>query len=554
MQPLNQKSMKSKTAKYIFVTGGVTSSLGKGIVASSLGMLLQARGYSVTIQKLDPYLNVDPGTLNPYEHGECYVTEDGAETDLDLGHYERYLNSPTSQANSVTTGRIYQTVIEKERRGDYLGKTVQIVPHITNEIKRRIKLLGSSGKYDIIITEIGGTVGDIESLPYIESVRQMIWDLGENNTMVIHLTLIPYLAASGELKTKPTQHSVRLLMESGIRADVLVTRTEHTLPKEVKEKLALFCNVKKGHVIESKDADSIYEVPFLLHEQDFDEVVLNRLNLPTNQKPDLTAWENFLERHKNPKNSVEIALVGKYTALPDSYKSISEAFTHAGAQTETEVKIRWVYSGDLSTENIDSVLKGVDGVLIAPGFGDRGIDGKILAANYARRNKIPTFGICLGLQMMVIEFARNVLGLEDADTTEINNMTQHPVINLMEGQKNITHKGGTMRLGNWKCQIDKNSAVYKAYGEEMIEERHRHRYEFNNEYLEAFEKENFMAVGTNPDTALVEIMEYKELPFYMGVQFHPEYKSTVANPHPLFVQFVGAVLMYKQNKKIHATR
>lgn len=546
--------MKSKTAKYIFVTGGVTSSLGKGIVASSLGMLLQARGYSVTIQKLDPYLNVDPGTLNPYEHGECYVTEDGAETDLDLGHYERYLNSPTSQANSVTTGRIYQTVIEKERRGDYLGKTVQIVPHITNEIKRRIKLLGSSGKYDIIITEIGGTVGDIESLPYIESVRQMIWDLGENNTMVIHLTLIPYLAASGELKTKPTQHSVRLLMESGIRADVLVTRTEHTLPKEVKEKLALFCNVKKGHVIESKDADSIYEVPFLLHEQDFDEVVLNRLNLPTDQKPDLTAWENFLERHKNPKNSVEIALVGKYTALPDSYKSISEAFTHAGAQTETEVKIRWVYSGDLTTENIDSVLKGVDGVLIAPGFGDRGIDGKILAANYARRNKIPTFGICLGLQMMVIEFARNVLGLEDADTTEINNMTQHPVINLMEGQKNITHKGGTMRLGNWKCQIDKNSAVYKAYGEEMIEERHRHRYEFNNEYLEAFEKENFMAVGTNPDTALVEIMEYKELPFYMGVQFHPEYKSTVANPHPLFVQFVGAVLMYKQNKKIHATR
>lgn len=554
MQPLNQKSMKSKTAKYIFVTGGVTSSLGKGIVASSLGMLLQARGYSVTIQKLDPYLNVDPGTLNPYEHGECYVTEDGAETDLDLGHYERYLNSPTSQANSVTTGRIYQTVIEKERRGDYLGKTVQIVPHITNEIKRRIKLLGSSGKYDIIITEIGGTVGDIESLPYIESVRQMIWDLGENNTMVIHLTLIPYLSASGELKTKPTQHSVRLLMESGIRADVLVTRTEHTLPKEVKEKLALFCNVKKGHVIESKDADSIYEVPFLLHEQDFDEVVLNRLNLPTDQKPDLTAWENFLDRHKNPKNSVEIALVGKYTALPDSYKSISEAFTHAGAQTETEVKIRWVYSGDLTTENIDSVLKGIDGVLIAPGFGDRGIDGKILAANYARRNKIPTFGICLGLQMMVIEFARNVLGLEDADTTEINNMTQHPVINLMEGQKNITHKGGTMRLGNWKCQIDKNSAVYKAYDEEMIEERHRHRYEFNNEYLEAFEKEKFMAVGTNPDTALVEIMEYKELPFYMGVQFHPEYKSTVANPHPLFVQFVGAVLMYKQNKKIHATR
>lgn len=545
--------MKSKTVKYIFVTGGVTSSLGKGIVASSLGMLLQARGYSVTIQKLDPYLNVDPGTLNPYEHGECYVTEDGAETDLDLGHYERFLNSPTSQANSVTTGRIYQTVIEKERRGDYLGKTVQIVPHITNEIKRRIKLLGSSGKYDIIITEIGGTVGDIESTPYIESVRQMIWDLGEKNAMVIHLTLIPYLAASGELKTKPTQHSVRLLMESGIRADVLVTRTEYTLPKEVKEKLALFCNVKKGHVIESIDAESIYDVPLLLHAQDFDEVVLNTLDLPTKIQPDLTAWKNFLERHKNPTHTVEIALIGKYTALQDSYKSISEAFTHAGATTETEVKVRWVYSGDLTAENIDTELKGVDGILIAPGFGDRGIDGKVLAANYARRNKIPTFGICLGLQMMVVEFARNVLGLEGADTTEINNRTKHPVINLMEGQKNITHKGGTMRLGNWDCQLDKNSDVYEAYGTEIVQERHRHRYEFNNEYIEAFEKANFLAVGKNPDTALVEIMEYKELPFYMGVQFHPEYKSTVANPHPLFVKFINAVLMYKQNKQIHAT-
>ncbi|NLN32078.1 MAG: CTP synthase [Flavobacteriaceae bacterium] len=546
--------MKPESAKYIFVTGGVTSSLGKGIVASSLGMLLQARGYSVTIQKLDPYLNVDPGTLNPYEHGECYVTEDGAETDLDLGHYERFLNRATSQANSVTTGRIYQTVIEKERRGDYLGKTVQIIPHITNEIKRRIKLLGSSGKYDIIITEIGGTVGDIESLPYIESVRQMIWDLGEKNSMVIHLTLVPYLAASGELKTKPTQHSVRLLMESGIRADVLVTRTEHHLPKDVREKLALFCNVKKGNVIECIDADSIYDVPLLLHDQKFDEVVLETLSLPTEQQPELERWKNFLQRHKNPSNQVEIALVGKYTSLQDSYKSISEAFTHAGAAADTGVKIRWVYSGDLTEVNIDDKLKGVDGVLIAPGFGDRGIDGKIIAANYARRNKIPTFGICLGMQIMTIEFARNLLGLEGADTTEINGQTPHPVINLMEGQKNVTHKGGTMRLGNWKCQLEPNSMIYETYGEEMIEERHRHRYEFNNEYLESFENENFMPVGKNPDTGLVEILEYKNLPFYVGVQFHPEYRSTVASPHPLFVKFIEAALMQKQNELIHATR
>src|SRR5690606_6412309 len=539
--------------KYIFVTGGVTSSLGKGIVASSLGMLLQARGYSVTIQKLDPYLNVDPGTLNPYEHGECYVTEDGAETDLDLGHYERFLNRATSQANNVTTGRIYQTVIEKERRGDYLGKTVQIIPHITNEIKRRIKLLGSSGKYDIIITEIGGTVGDIESLPYIESVRQLTWELGEKNAMVIHLTLVPYLAASGELKTKPTQHSVRQLMESGIRADVLVTRTEHHLPKDVKEKLALFCNVKKGHVIESVDAESIYDVPLLLHAQKFDEVVLDTLGLSAETQPDLERWQNFLDRHKNPSNKIEIALVGKYTSLQDSYKSISEALTHAGAKADTGVKVRWVYSGDLTPENIDAKLAGVDGILIAPGFGDRGIEGKILAANYARRNKIPTFGICLGMQIMTIEFARNVLGLEDADSSEVNAHTPHPVINLMEGQKNVTHKGGTMRLGNWKCQLEKDSKVFEIYGEEQIQERHRHRYEFNNEYLEGFENENFMPVGKNPDTGLVEILEYKELPFYIGVQFHPEYRSTVANPHPLFVKFVETSLMQKQNEQIHAT-
>lgn len=537
--------MEADSVKYIFVTGGVTSSLGKGIVASSLGMLLQARGYSVTIQKLDPYINVDPGTLNPYEHGECYVTEDGAETDLDLGHYERFLNRATSQANSVTTGRIYQTVIEKERRGDYLGKTVQVIPHITNEIKRRIKLLGNSGDYDIVITEIGGTVGDIESLPYIESVRQMTWDLGEKNSMVIHLTLVPYLAASGELKTKPTQHSVRLLMENGIRADVLVTRTEYNLPKDVIEKLALFCNVKKGNVIESKDADSIYEVPLLLHEQSFDEVVLKTLDLPYDKKPNLDDWRSFVKKFKNPVNEIEIALVGKYITLQDSYKSITESLIHAGAHTDTAVKIKWVYSGDLNPDTVASHLKGVDGVLIAPGFGDRGVDGKITAANYARTNKIPTLGICLGLQTMVIEFARNVLGLEDADTLEINGHTKNPVINLMEAQKNVTHKGGTMRLGNWKCQIDKKSKAFEIYGEEMILERHRHRYEFNNEYLEEFEKAGFKVAGKNPDTGLAEIMEYKDLPFYMGVQYHPEYRSTVVNPHPLFVRFVEAALNQK---------
>lgn len=545
--------MKPESVKYIFVTGGVTSSLGKGIVASSLGMLLQSRGYSVTIQKLDPYLNVDPGTLNPYEHGECYVTEDGAETDLDLGHYERFLNHPTSQANSVTTGRIYQTVIEKERRGDYLGKTVQIIPHITNEIKRRIKLLGSSGKFDIVITEIGGTVGDIESLPFIESVRQMTWDLGEKNSMVIHLTLVPYLSASGELKTKPTQHSVRSLMENGIRADILVTRTEHHLPKEVREKLALFCNVKKENVIESKDADSIYEVPLMLHDQNFDEVVLKTLDLPFDKNPDLDNWKIFVNKFRNPSNQIEIALVGKYVSLQDSYKSITEAMVHAGAANDTGVKIRWVYSGDLTPETVDSKLSGIDGILIAPGFGDRGIDGKIIAANYARRNKIPTFGICLGMQIMVIEFARNVLGLKEADTIEINRQTPHPVINLMEGQKNVTNKGGTMRLGNWGCQIQKDSKTHEIYGTELIQERHRHRYEFNNEYLDSFEKENFMAVGKNPDTGLVEIMENKNSPFYIGVQFHPEYRSTVVNPHPLFIKFIEAALIQNQNKKIHAT-
>ncbi|WP_413531754.1 CTP synthase [Empedobacter brevis] len=544
----------NKAPKYIFVTGGVTSSLGKGIVASSLGMLLEARGYRVTIQKLDPYINVDPGTLNPYEHGECYVTEDGAETDLDLGHYERFLNRATSRANSVTTGRIYQTVIEKERRGDYLGKTVQVVPHITNEIKRRIKLLGNTGDYDIIITEIGGTVGDIESLPYIESIRQLTWELGEHNSSVIHLTLVPYLAAAGELKTKPTQHSVRTLMENGIHANVLVTRTERHLPKDVKAKLALFCNVRKENVIESMDADTIYEVPFLLHEQNFDEVVLKGLDLPTDQEPDFTVWNKFLSNHKNPKNEIEIALVGKYVSLHDSYKSITEAFTHAAATCETNVKVRWVYSGDITEDNVGEQLKGVSGVLIAPGFGDRGILGKIIAANYARRNNIPTLGICLGMQIMAIEFARNVLGYEKADSAEMDLTTPYPVISLMEDQKDVSDKGGTMRLGNWKCELTPNTKIEKIYNTAEILERHRHRYEFNNDFYNEFVENNFIPVGKNPETELVEILEHNQHPFYIGVQFHPEYKSTVASPHPLFISFIEAALLNKQNDLLNATR
>lgn len=535
-----------KQPKYIFVTGGVTSSLGKGIVAASLGTLLKSRGFSVTIQKLDPYINVDPGTLNPYEHGECYVTEDGAETDLDLGHYERFLNHPTSQANNVTTGRIYQSVIEKERRGDYLGKTVQIVPHITNEIKRRIKLLGRKNEYDIIITEIGGTVGDIESLPFIEAVRQIKWDLGDKNSLIIHLTLLPFLAASGELKTKPTQHSVRLMMESGIQPDVLVCRTEHTIPKQVLSKLALFCNVKLGRVIECQDAETIYDVPLMLKEQNFDDVVLEGLDLATESEHDLKKWKQFLTKHKNPKNEIKIALVGKYVSLQDSYKSITESFVHAGAALETKVKVKWVYSGDLNPENLSEKLGDVNGVLIAPGFGDRGIEGKILAAQYARENNIPTLGICLGMQMMVIEFARNVLGLEGAESAEVNTQTPYPVINLMEEQKNVTHKGGTMRLGSWKCQLKKDSEIAKIYGQEFIDERHRHRYEFNNEYFEDFDRATFHPVGVNPETDLVEIVEYENHPFYIGVQFHPEYRSTVANPHPLFVHFLKNALAFKK--------
>ncbi len=531
--------MSKKNTKYIFVTGGVTSSLGKGIVSASLGLLLKSRGFSVTIQKLDPYINIDPGTLNPYEHGECYVTEDGAETDLDLGHYERFLDSPTSQNNNVTTGRIYQTVIEKERKGDFLGKTVQVIPHITNEIKRRIKILAKQN-YDIIITEIGGTVGDIESLPYVESVRQLKWELGEKNSMVIHLTLLPYLAASGELKTKPSQHSVRQLMENGIQADVLVCRSEHKIPKDVKAKLALFCNVSQENVIECLDAPTIYEVPLDLQKQKFDEVVLKELDLPVKKEADLKDWKTFLKKYKNPKKSVEIALVGKYVSLQDSYKSIAEAFIHAGAELETEVKIRWVYSGDLTDENIRETFKDIDGMLIAPGFGDRGIEGKIMAAKYARENKIPLLGICLGMQIMTIEFARNVLGMAKANSMEFDTSTPDPVISLMADQKNVVDKGGTMRLGAWKCSLKQGSKLAEIYSAKTISERHRHRYEFNSEYYQEFEKGGLVPTGVNPDTKLVETLELKEHPFYVGVQYHPEYKSTVASPHPLFSALIKA--------------
>ena len=534
--------------KYIFVTGGVTSSLGKGIIAASLAKLLQARGYRTTIQKFDPYLNVDPGTLNPYEHGECYVTDDGAETDLDLGHYERFLNVPTSQANNVTTGRIYLSVIEKERRGEFLGKTVQVVPHITNEIKDRMQLLGKSGDYDIVITEIGGTVGDIESLPYIESVRQLVWDMGENNAIVIHLTLVPYLAAAGELKTKPTQHSVKTLMESGIKADILVCRTEHEISNEIRNKLALFCNVKREAVIQSIDASTIYEVPNLMLEEGLDIVALKKLDLPKKAAPDLKHWNTFLKRIKNPKHTVNIGLIGKYVEMQDCYKSILEAFIHSGAANETKVNVVSIHSEYIDDQNVAEKFKDLDAILVAPGFGERGIEGKIAAVQYARENKLPFFGICLGMQMSVIEYSRNVLGLTDANSTEMNPETPNPVVNLMEDQKTVTDKGGTMRLGAWKCEIKPDTLAYKIYGKTSISERHRHRYEYNNEYLDALQNAGLKASGVNPDTGLVEIVEIEDHPFFIGVQYHPEYKSTVVNPHPLFVNFVAAAVQAKKNK------
>ncbi len=534
--------------KYIFVTGGVTSSLGKGIIAASLAKLLQAQGYRVTIQKLDPYINVDPGTLNPYEHGECYVTEDGAETDLDLGHYERFLNVPTSQANNVTTGRIYQSVIQKERRGEFLGKTVQVVPHITDEIKHRVQLLGKSGDYDIVITEIGGTVGDIESLPYIEAVRQLRWDLGENNGIVIHLTLVPYLSAAGELKTKPTQHSVKTLMESGIQADILVCRTEHNLPNDLRRKLAKFCNVTQESVIQSIDASTIYDVPNLMLDEGLDKVVLDKLDLECS-KPDINRWNEFLKRHKNPKTEVTIGLIGKYVELQDSYKSILEAFIHAGAENEVKIKIESIHSEYLNADNVKLKLSHLDGVLVAPGFGERGIEGKIDAVQYVRENNIPFLGICLGMQMAVIEFARNVLNIKDADSKEMNEGTENPVIDLMEEQKSITDKGGTMRLGAWACDLKLGSLVRDVYKSESIMERHRHRYEFNGNYKTQMEEAGMIATGLNPKTGLVEIVEIPEHPWFVGVQYHPEYKSTVANPHPLFVAFVKAALKYKSKQK-----
>ncbi|HET8838781.1 MAG TPA: CTP synthase [Flavobacteriaceae bacterium] len=539
--------------KYIFVTGGVSSSLGKGIIAASLAKLLQARGYRVTIQKLDPYINIDPGTLNPYEHGECFVTEDGAETDLDLGHYERFLNVNTSQANNVTTGRIYQSVIEKERRGEFLGKTVQVVPHITNEIKERIQILGKSGDYDIVITEIGGTVGDIESLPYIESVRQLKWELGEHNALVIHLTLIPYLSAAKELKTKPTQHSIKTLMESGISADILVCRTEHHLSEELKTKLALFCNVKKEAVIESIDASTIYDVPNLMLEEGLDNIVLEKLHLSDETPPNLKQWNQFLNRHKNPKSEVTIGLVGKYVELQDSYKSILEAFIHAGAENEVKVNIESIHSEFLE-KPVNKKISHLHGILVAPGFGERGIEGKIQAVKYARENKLPFFGICLGMQMAIIEYARNVLDLENANSTEMFEKTPHPVVDLMEEQKNISEKGGTMRLGSWQCDLKEGSLIEKIYGKPVIYERHRHRYEYNNQYKDELENAGMISSGINPQTGLVETIELHDHPWFIGVQYHPEYKSTVATPHPLFTAFVEAAKVFSQkNAKVQAS-
>lgn len=537
--------------KYIFVTGGVTSSLGKGIISASLAKLLQARGFSVTIQKFDPYINVDPGTLNPYEHGECYVTDDGAETDLDLGHYERFLNTPTSQANNVTTGRIYQTVINKERAGDYLGKTVQVIPHITDEIKRRVQLLGNSNDFDIVITELGGTVGDIESLPYLESLRQLRWELGSDNCLVIHLTLIPYLRAAKELKTKPTQHSVKELLNTGIQPDILVCRSEYPLTMDIRRKLALFCNVDVGSVIEAIDAETIYDVPLLMLKEKLDATVITKLRLKDRREPRLKAWKDFLGKLKNPTHGIRIGLVGKYNELQDAYKSIHESFVHAGAVNECNVDVVPIHSEQLegSDEEIRERLQDLHGVLVAPGFGERGIEGKIRAIRYVREQQIPFFGICLGMQCAVIEVARHVAGLEQAASTEVDPATDHPIIDLMPEQKNITKLGGTMRLGAYDCELRRRSKAAKAYATLKISERHRHRYEFNNAYKAQLEKAGMVFSGINPQTELVEIIELKDHPWFLGTQFHPELKSTVENPHPLFVAFVHACTEYQKAKK-----
>lgn len=535
-------------AKFIFVTGGVTSSLGKGIIAASLAKLLQARGLKVTIQKFDPYINVDPGTLNPYEHGECFVTEDGAETDLDLGHYERFLNIFTSQANNVTTGKVYQTVINREREGAYLGKTVQVVPHITDEIKRRMLLLGQGKDYDVIITEIGGTVGDIESLPFIEALRQIQWELPEEDTVVVHLTLIPYLRAAKELKTKPTQHSVRMLSQEGVHPDIIVCRTERPLSPEIRRKVALFCNVKPEAVIEAADAPTIYEVPLTMMREKLDLICLRKMNITTYKEPELTKWKEFLDKLKYPKSKVNIGLIGKYIELQDAYKSILESFVHAGAINECKVEIVNVHSEFITPENVEEKLGHLDGLLVAPGFGMRGVEGKITAVKYAREHKLPFFGICLGMQMAVIEFARNVLGLTNAHSTEMDAHTSDPVIDLMEQQKTVTAKGGTMRLGSYPCELEKDTLAYKIYGQSMIHERHRHRWEFNNNYLESMQNAGLIPSGKNPETGLVEIVELKNHPFFLGVQYHPELKSTVENPQPIFVHFVKAAKEFAENK------
>lgn len=531
--------------KYIFVVGGVASSLGKGIISASLAKLLQSRGFTVTIQKLDPYINIDPGTLNPYEHGECYVTEDGAETDLDLGHYERFSNVPTSQANNVTTGRIYQNVINKERRGDYLGQTVQVIPHITDEIKRSIKLLGNTGKFDFVITEIGGTVGDIESLPYIETVRQMRWEMGRD-CCVIHLTLVPYLSAAGELKTKPTQHSVKTLLESGVQPDIIVCRTERMLNEGLKEKIARFCNVDPTSVIESMDTKTIYNVPIMMRDENLDLEVLRKTRMPVNSTPDLKKWEEFLYKLNNPKGEVNIGLIGKYVELKDAYKSINESFVHASAVNETKVNLKMIHSETINSGNVQEVLSDLHGLLVAPGFGERGIEGKIEAIRYARENNIPFLGICLGMQCAVIEFGRNVLGYKSAHSTEMSPDTKYPVIDLMEEQKKIKGLGGTMRLGKYPCKIDTNSKVYEVYQTMNISERHRHRFEFNNQYLEEYQNKGLKAVGVNLKDDLIEIVELENHPWFIGVQFHPEYQSTVAAPHPLFVHFVAAAIKFKE--------
>jgi len=536
-------------SKYVFVTGGVSSSLGKGIIAASLAKLLQARGLRVTIQKFDPYINIDPGTLNPYEHGECYVTEDGAETDLDLGHYERFLNIHTSQANNVTTGRIYQTVINKEREGAYLGKTVQVVPHITNEIKRRMMELGTTGEYDIVITEIGGTIGDIESLPFVESIRQLQWELPEEDTVVIHLTYIPYLKAAKELKTKPTQHSVKMLSQEGVTPDIIVCRAEKPVTPELKRKIAQFCNVRQEAVIEAADQSTIYEVPLAMQREKLDLICLRKMNITNFKEPEMSKWHTFLDKVKYPKSVVRIGLIGKYLELQDAYKSILEAFVHAGAVNECQVQIINVHSEYITNDNVAEKLDGLEGLLVAPGFGLRGVEGKITAVKYARESGLPFFGICLGMQMATIEFARNVLGIKEANSTEMDEHTKEPIVDLMEDQKKVTGKGGTMRLGSYQCTIAPDTLAYKIYGSESISERHRHRWEFNNKYLEAFENAGMIASGRNADSGLVEIVELPSHPFFIGVQYHPELKSTVENPQPIFVNFIKAAMDHITSQK-----